>query len=72
MQYFIKEKQESLNGREREVLAAIAHGKQYKEIAEKLFISVHTVHYHKKKLYKKLNVHSQTEATVLALRCGFV
>lgn len=72
MLYFSEIQRKSLSKREREVLAAIAQGKQYKEIAQKLFISIHTVNFHKKNLYKKLNVHSQSEAAILALRSRLV
>ena len=72
MQYSNEVKQESLNGREKEVLEAIALGKQYKEIADKLFISVHTVQLHKKNIYKKLNIHSQSQATFFAIKSGLV
>jgi DNA-binding NarL/FixJ family response regulator len=66
------EKQEILSERENEVLSEIALGKKYKQIAEKLFISVNTVHFHIKKIYQKLNVHSRSEAAVLALRKGLI
>lgn len=53
-----------LTERERELLAALAKGYAYKEIAEKLHISFDTVRSHIRSIYDKLHVHSRTEATL--------
>lgn len=53
-----------LSEREQEVIHLLADGYKHKEIAEKLFISVATVRYHVRNVYKKLNVNN----TVSALR----
>ena len=50
-----------LTPREKEVVAAIMDGLSYKEIADRLCISVGTVYSHIKKIYKKLEVHSKVE-----------
>ena len=51
-----------LSDREREVLQLLAKGLLYKEIAELLNLSPHTVATHVKRIYKKINVASRGEA----------
>ena len=53
---------ESFTTREQEILHALAKGYQYKEIAEKLLISIETVRTYLRKIYNKLQVHSKVEA----------
>ena len=53
-----------LTAREREVLELLATGSLYKEIAERLGMSFDTVRTHLRNIYKKLHVHSRTEAVV--------
>ena len=54
----------TLTEREEQVLALLAKGYAYKEIADKLSISFETVRTHVRSLYDKLHVHSRTEATL--------
>ena len=61
-----------LSERENEVLTALAEGQAYRQIGEKLFISVHTVRYHIRNIYEKLNVNSQTAAIALAMKKGLI
>lgn len=67
-------KQEShpLSEREMDILHAIAEGKNYIAIAEKLFISPHTVRKHMSNIYEKLHVHSKVEAVTLAMNKGWI
>ncbi|HZV67915.1 MAG TPA: response regulator transcription factor [Saprospiraceae bacterium] len=51
-----------LTDREKEVLKLLARGNSFKMMASSLFISIDTVRSHIKKIYEKLQVHSQTEA----------
>lgn len=51
-----------LTAREKEVLECLAKGMLYKEIAEQLGISFHTVRQHIAKIYEKLHVQNKTEA----------
>lgn len=53
---------DSFTSREQEILHALAKGYSYKEIAEKLFISIETVRTYLRKIYEKLQVHSKVEA----------
>lgn len=55
---------EKLTAREQEVLALLAKGYLYKEIADHLSISINTLRNHLRTIYDKLHVHSRTEATV--------
>jgi len=57
-----------LTPRESEILNAIARGFTYAETANLLHLSVQTVHTHLKNIYKKLAVHSKTEAVFEADR----
>lgn len=53
-----------LSEREEEILELLVRGKQYKEIAEALFISPSTVHTYLHNIYEKLHVRSRSEAMV--------
>jgi DNA-binding NarL/FixJ family response regulator len=55
---------ESLTEREEQVLALLAKGHAYKEIADLMGISFETVRTHIRTIYEKLHVHSRTEATL--------
>jgi DNA-binding NarL/FixJ family response regulator len=59
---------EKLSERETEILSYLAKGYQDKEIAEKFFLSVKTIRTHLRNIYKKLHVHSRTEAVLKYLR----
>jgi DNA-binding NarL/FixJ family response regulator len=59
---------ENLSPREREVLEMLADADLYKEIAEKLDISVTTVRTHIQHIYQKLHVRTRTEAVAKYLR----
>lgn len=61
-----------LSPREQEVLALIARGFSYSEIARLQDVSVHTVQSHIKNLYTKLSVHSKSEAVFEATRMGLL
>ncbi len=54
----------TLTERESQVLAALAKGHSYKEIADLLNISFETVRTHMRSIYEKLHVHSRTEAVL--------
>ena len=60
---------ESLSKREREILELIISGLSNKEIAGRVSISVLTLRWHLKQIYKKLHVHSRVEV-VMKFRPG--
>ncbi len=59
---------ETLSEREAEILLLLTKGFQYKEIADKLGISIDTIRTYIRRIYQKLHVHSRTEAVVKYLR----
>jgi DNA-binding NarL/FixJ family response regulator len=59
---------EKLSRRELEVLRHLAQGALYKEIADRLGITLDTVRCHIQNIYQKLQVRSRTEAVVKYLR----
>lgn len=56
-----------LTPREKEILYILYKGNSYKMIAADLSISIDTVRTHIKRIYEKLQVHSQTEAVLKAV-----
>jgi len=58
--------------REKEILKQVALGLTNNEIAERLFISAHTVITHRKKITKKLGIKSVSGLTVYAIINGLV
>jgi DNA-binding NarL/FixJ family response regulator len=59
---------EKLTPREQETIALLAQGLLYKEIADKLGVTVHTVKRHLHAIYEKLHVQSRTQATAKYLK----
>ena len=57
-----------LSGREKEILSCLVKGMSYKMVADSCFISIETVNVHIKNIYKKLHVHSKSEAVAKAIR----
>jgi DNA-binding NarL/FixJ family response regulator len=57
-----------LTGREKEILQLLTEGIPMPRIAEKIFLSYHTVRDHVKSIYQKLHVASATEAVAKALK----
>lgn len=53
---------QQLSRREQEMLEQLSKGYRYKEIADKLFISIETVRTHIRNVYEKLQVNSRIEA----------
>jgi two-component system response regulator DesR len=61
-----------LSDREREVLEEIAAGATNREIAERLFLSPHTVKEHTSAVYRKLGARNRAEAVRRAQRIGLL
>lgn len=62
----------SLSPREIEVVKLITGGKNTKQIASALQVSMKTVHSHRRRIYKKTGVNSIAELTIWAIRQGLV
>ncbi len=65
-------KRSSLAPREVEVLKLTSKGMRNKEIAKELNLSPRTVQTHLRNIYNKLEVYSRTEATMQALKQGWL
>ena len=62
-----QETAEELSEREIDVLREVVQGLSNKEIADKLFISPHTVISHRKNITRKLNIHTTAGLTIYAI-----
>ena len=62
----------SISAREKEVLALLCDGLGNKEIASRLYISVHTVKFHIQALMKKLGTQNRTQTAVAASRMRLI
>jgi len=61
-----------LTPREKEVVKRVEDGLTYKEIGEKLGISIHTVHTHIKNIYEKLQAKDRNDAISKARKKGII
>lgn len=61
-----------LSNREKDILLCLTSGKGYRQIADQLFISPHTVRKHMTNIYEKLQVNSKVEAVRLAMEKKWV
>jgi DNA-binding NarL/FixJ family response regulator len=70
MDYFRAEKQETfeLTTREKEIVACLTEGLSYKMIASRLALSLDTVRFHLRNIYKKLHVNSKAEVIAKVLK----
>jgi DNA-binding NarL/FixJ family response regulator len=62
----------TLTERETEIAGLIAKGLTNKEIGEQLHLSHHTVHSHRKNIFKKLSIKSVSELTLYAMNVGLI
>jgi DNA-binding CsgD family transcriptional regulator len=67
-----KTNEPALSKREKQILGLISEGLISKEIADCLFISVHTVNTHRQKILEKLEVKNSHEAIKLAKNYGLI
>lgn len=61
------DEKESLSSREKEIISFVVKGFTNQEIADKLFLSVHTVMTHRRNIARKLQIHSATGLTIYAI-----
>jgi DNA-binding NarL/FixJ family response regulator len=62
----------NLSPQETRLVKLLGEGHHYKTAATELGISVHTVRFHLRSIYSKLEVHSKSEAVAKALREGLI
>lgn len=58
---------QSVTETERVVADLVTHGLSNHEVADKLFLSRHTVDYHLRQLFRKLSIHSRVELARLVV-----
>jgi two-component system, NarL family, response regulator NreC len=68
----LEDSYELLTTREREVLQLLAEGKNNKEVAGVLNLSLYTVETHRSNIFQKLNLHSGAELILYAIRKGVI
>jgi DNA-binding NarL/FixJ family response regulator len=61
-----------LTARELEILGLVAEGLRNRDVADRLGISVNTVHRHVQSVLEKLDAHSKLQAVILASRAGLL
>ncbi len=61
-----------LSAREQEIVGLIAQGLSNKQIADKLFVSTHTVTTHRRNIMNKLEIHSSVGITIYAIANNIV
>lgn len=61
-----------LSEREKELLVLLAKGYSTQRAAETLNLSPHTIHTHRKKIIKKLNIKSPTQYVLVAMELGLL
>lgn len=62
----------TLSEREKELLLLLAKGYSTQRAAETLNLSPHTIHTHRKKIIKKLNIKSPTQYVLVAMELGLL
>lgn len=62
-----QDEKENLSTREKEIIFHVVKGFTNQEIADKLFLSVHTVMTHRRNIARKLQIHSATGLTIYAI-----
>lgn len=68
----VDESYDLLSAREKEVLHVLVSGKNNREIADLLFISVATVETHRNNIFQKLHLHNLAELILYAVRKGLI
>ena len=63
---------DSLSDREKDIIKGVVKGQTNKEIADHLFISIHTVLTHRRNIARKLGIHSPAGLVIYAIVNGIV
>ena len=62
-----EEGQQLLSQREKEIVVCVVKGMTNREIADRLFLSTHTVITHRRNIARKLQIHSASGLTIYAI-----
>ncbi len=62
----------NLTNKEIEIIKLLAQGLTTKDIAQKIFISIHTVNTHRKNILSKLNFNNTSELIMYAIKKGII
>jgi two-component system, NarL family, response regulator NreC len=68
----VEDSYDLLTTREREILQLLAEGKNNKEVAALLNLSLYTVETHRSNIFQKLHLHSGAELILYAIRKGVI
>jgi DNA-binding NarL/FixJ family response regulator len=68
----VEDSYELLTTREREILQLFAEGKNNKDVANLLNLSLYTVETHRANIFQKLNLHGTAELILYAIRKGVI
>lgn len=68
----VEDSYDLLTTREREILQLLAEGKNNKDVANLLNLSLYTVETHRSNIFQKLNLHSSAELILYAVRKGVI
>lgn len=63
---------EALSQREKDIILGVVRGQTNKEIADQLFLSIHTVLTHRRNIARKLGIHSPAGLVIYAIVNGIV
>ncbi|MBX2917242.1 MAG: helix-turn-helix transcriptional regulator [Cyclobacteriaceae bacterium] len=70
--YFLNEEDAILSAREIEILKWVSEGLSSKQIADKLFLSIHTIHNHRKNILEKCNSANSADLMRYAVQNGLL
>ena len=70
--FMIREENKVLTARELQVMYYVAEGLNNREIAERMYLSVHTIKAHLESIYLKLSVHNKIQALVYAIKNNLI
>jgi DNA-binding NarL/FixJ family response regulator len=68
----VEDSYDLLSTREKEILQLLGSGRNNREIADMLFISVSTVETHRNNIFQKLHLHNLAELILYAVRKGLI
>ena len=67
-----REENKVLTARELQLMYYVAEGLNNREIAERMYLSVHTIKAHLESIYLKLSVHNKIQALVYAIKNNLI